>query len=99
METFEMTRRRKRHSPEQIVYKLRDADAMLNAGKDLAAVLQALEVSQATFDRWRNQYGGMKAQEARRLKELEDENRRLKHIVADLTLDNRMLKHVAEGNW
>jgi putative transposase len=98
-ETFEMTRRRKRHSPEQIVHKLRDADAMLNAGKDLAAVLQALEVSQATFDRWRNQYGGMKAQEARRLKELEDENRRLKHIVADLTLDNRMLKHVAEGNW
>jgi putative transposase len=94
-----MTRRRKRHSPEQIVHKLRDADAMLNAGKDLAAVLQALEVSQATFDRWRNQYGGMKAQEARRLKELEDENRRLKHIVADLTLDNRMLKHVAEGNW
>jgi putative transposase len=98
-ETFEMTRRRKRHSPEQIVYKLRDADAMLNAGKDMAAVLQALEVSQATFDRWRSQYGGMKAQEARRLKELEDENRRLKHIVADLILDNRMLKHVAEGNW
>jgi putative transposase len=94
-----MTRRRKRHSPEQIVHKLRDADAMLNAGKDLAAVLQALEVSQATLDRWRKQYGGMKAQEARRLKELEDENRRLKHIVADLTLDNRMLKHVAEGNW
>jgi transposase-like protein len=98
-ETFEMTRRRKRHSPEQIVHKLRDADAMLNAGKDLAAVLQILEVSQSTFDRWRNQYGGMKAPEARRLKELEDENRGLKHIVADLTLDNRMLKHVAEGNW
>ncbi len=94
-----MTRRRKRHSPEQIVHKLRDADAMLNAGKDLAAVLQILEVSQSTFDRWRNQYGGMKAPEARRLKELEDENRGLKHIVADLTLDNRMLKHVAEGNW
>ena len=94
-----MTRRRKRNSPEQIVHKLRDADAMLNAGKDLAAVLQILEVSQSTFDRWRNQYGGMKAPEARRLKELEDENRGLKHIVADLTLDNRMLKHVAEGNW
>ena len=94
-----MTRRRKRHSPEQIVRKLRDADAMLNAGKDEAAVLQALEISESTFDRWRNQYGGMKAQEARRLKELEDENRRLKHIVADLILDNRMLKHVAEGNW
>ena len=93
------TRRRKRHNPEQIVRKLRDADAMLGAGKDLAAVLQALEVSQSTLDRWRNQYGGMKAQEAKRLKELEDENRRLKRLVADLSLDNQMLKHVAEGNW
>jgi transposase-like protein len=93
------TRRRKRHNPEQIVRKLRDADAMLNAGKDLAAVLQALEVSESTFDRWRNQYGGMKAEEAKRLKELEDENRRLKQLVADLSLDNQMLKHVAEGNW
>jgi putative transposase len=94
-----MTRRRKRHNPEQIVRKLRDADAMLNAGKDLAAVLQAMEVSQSTFDRWRNQYGGMKAEEAKRLKELEDENRRLKHLVADLSLDNQMLKHITEGNW
>ena len=95
-----MSRKRgKRHSPEQIVRKLRDADAMLNAGKDQAAVLQSLEVSEATYLRWRNQYGGMKAEEAKRLKELEDENKRLKEIVADLTLDNRMLKHVAEGNW
>jgi putative transposase len=94
-----MTRRRKRHSPEQIVRKLRDADAMLNAGKDLAAVLQTLEVSESTLDRWRQQYGGMKAQEAKRLKELEDENRQLKHIVAEQALDIRMLKHVAEGNW
>jgi putative transposase len=94
-----MTRRRKRHSPEQIVKKLRDADAMLNAGQDLAAVLQALEVSEATYHRWRNQYGGMKSEEARRLKELEDENKKLKEIVADLTLDNRMLKHVASKNW
>ena len=93
------TRRRKRHNPEQIVRKLRDADAMLNAGKDLTAVLQAMEVSESTFDRWRNQYGGMKAEEAKRLKELEDENRRLKQLVADLSLDNQMLKHVAEGNW
>lgn len=93
------TKRRKRHSPEQIVRKLRDADAMLNAGKDLAAVLQALEVSESTLDRWRNQFGGMKSEEARRLKELEDENKRLKLVVAELTLDNRMLKHVAEGNW
>jgi len=93
------TKRRKRHSPEQIVRKLRDADAMLNAGKDLAAVLQALEVSESSYDRWRNQYGGMKAEEAVRLKKLEDENRRLKEVVAELTLDNRMLKHIAEGNW
>ncbi len=93
------TKRRKRHSPEQIVRKLRDADAMLNAGKDLAAVLQALEVSESTLDRWRSQYGGMKSAEARRLKELEHENKRLKMVVAELTLDNRMLKHVTEGNW
>ena len=92
-------KRRKRHSPEQIVRKLRDADALLNAGKDLAAVLQALEVSEATLHRWRAQYGGMKAEEAVRLKKLEDENKRLKEVVADLTLDNRMLKYVAEGNW
>ena len=93
------TRRRRRHSPEQIVKKLRDADAMLNAGKDEAAVLQALEVSQATLLRWRNQYGGMKSEEAKRLKQLEDENRRLKEIVAEKELDNRMLKQLVEGNW
>lgn len=93
------TKRRKRHSPEQVVRKLRDADAMLNAGKDLAAVLQALEVSEATYARWRSQYGGMKAAEAVRLKRLEDENRRLKELVAEKELDIKMLKHVAEGNW
>jgi putative transposase len=93
------TKRRKRHSPEQVVRKLRDAEAMLNAGKDLAAVLQTLEVSEATFHRWRTQYGGMKAEEAKRLKELEDENKRLKQLVADQALDIQMLKHVASGNW
>lgn len=93
------TKRRKRHSPEQIVRKLRDADAMLNAGKELAAVLQALEVSEAPYHRWRNQYGGMKAEEAVRLKKLEEENRRLKELVAEKELDIRMLKHVASGNW
>ena len=93
------TNRRRRHNPEQVVRKLRDADAMLNSGKDLAAVLQALEVSESTYARWRSQYGGMKAEEAVRLKELEEENRRLKHIVADQALDIQMLKHVAEGNW
>jgi hypothetical protein len=93
------SKRRKKHKPEQIVAKLRDADAMLNAGKDLAAVLQALEISEATLIRWRAQYGGMKSEEAKRLKSLEDENRRLKELVADLTLDNKMLKHLSEGNW
>jgi transposase-like protein len=92
-------RKRKRHSPEQIVKKLRDADAMLNAGKELAAVLQSLEVSEATYHRWRVQYGGMKSEEAKRLKQLEEENRRLKEIVADQQLDIKMLKHIAEGNW
>lgn len=92
-------RRRTRHTPEQIVKKLRDADAMLNAGKDLAAVIQALEVSEATYHRWRAQYGGMKAEEAKRLKQLEEENKRLKEIVAEKELDIRMLKHIAEGNW
>lgn len=93
------TKRRRRHSPEQIVRKLRDADAMLSAGKDLASVLQSLEVSESTLERWRRQYGGMKAEEAVRLKKLEDENKKLKEVVAELTLDNRMLKHIAEGNW
>ena len=93
------TTRRKRRTPEQIVKKLRDADAMLNAGKDQASALQALEVSESTYLRWRNQFGGMKAEEARRLKELEDENKRLKLIVAEQALDIRMLKSVAEGNW
>jgi putative transposase len=93
------TKRRKRHGPEEVVRKLRDADAMLNAGKDVAAVLQILEVSEATYLRWRNQYGGMKAEEAKRLKGLEIENKQLKELVAELTLDNRMLKYVAEKNW
>ncbi len=94
-----MANRRKRHTPEQIVRKLRDADAMLNAGQDLAVVLQTLEVSEATLHRWRSQFGGMKSEEAKRLKELEDENRRLKQLVADLSLDNQMLKYVNSKNW
>jgi putative transposase len=93
------SKRRKKHKPEQIVAKLRDADAMLNAGKDLAAVLRALEISEATLARWRAQYGGMKSEEAKRLKALEDENRRLKQLVADQALDIQMLKHLSEGNW
>ena len=94
-----MSKKRKRHGAEEVVKKLRDADAMLAAGKDLAAVLQTLEISEATLNRWRNQYGGMKSEEAKRLKQLEEENARLKKLVADLSLDIAMLKEVASGNW
>jgi transposase-like protein len=90
--------KRKRHSPEQIVGKLRDADAMLAAGATIAQVCQKLEIGEATFHRWREQYGGMKASEAKRLKELEQENGRLKKLVADLALDNALLKEIAQGN-
>jgi transposase-like protein len=92
-------KKRKRHGPDQIVKKLQDADRLLNAGKSLGEVLQALEVSEATYHRWRNQYGGMKSEEAKRLKSLEEENSRLKKLVADLSLDNQMLKEIASGNW
>lgn len=72
---------------------------MLNAGKDLAAVLQALEVSEPTYHRWRNQYGGLKAEEAVRLKKLEEENKRLRELVAEKELDIQALKLIAAGNW
>jgi hypothetical protein len=72
---------------------------MLNAGKELAAVLQALEVSEATYGRWRAQYGGMKAEEAVRLKKLEEENKQLKELVAEKELDIKALRLVAQGNW
>ncbi|MEW6267284.1 MAG: IS3 family transposase [Thermodesulfobacteriota bacterium] len=87
----------KRHNPEQIIRKLEEADRRLTAGQSIAQVCQALEVSEATYHRWRNQYGGMKAQEAKRLKELEKENTRLKKLVADLMLDKEMLKELAGG--
>lgn len=90
--------RRKRHNPEQIVKKLQDADRLLNAGKSLGQVFQTLEVSEATYHRWRNQYGGMKCEEAKRLKELELENSRLKRLLAEAELDKAMLRDIAEGN-
>lgn len=89
----------KRHSPEQIVQKLRDADALLNAGKTVVEVIQHLSVSEQTYYRWRNQYGGMKSEEAKRLKELELENARLKKLLAEAELDKAMLKEIASGNW
>lgn len=93
-----MSKKRKRHNPEQIVQKLRDADVMLNSGKDLAVVLQSLEISEATYHRWRNQFGGMKSEEAKRLKELDIENARLKRLLAEAELDKAILKEALRGN-
>jgi transposase-like protein len=91
--------RRKRHSPEQVVRKLREAEADLAAGTTLDQVCKKLGVSEATYHRWKKQYGGAGAEEVRRLKELEKENARLKAIVADLELDKRILKEALEGNY
>jgi transposase-like protein len=90
---------RRRHSPDQILAKLRDADVMLADGQPLAEISKKLEVSEQTYHRWRNQYGGMKAPEMKRLKELEKENLTLKRVVADQALDLRVLKDIAEGNF
>ena len=91
--------KRKRHSPTQIIDKLRLADAMLANDQSLGQVCQKLEVSEATFHRWRAQYGGMKAEEAKRLKELEAENTRLKRLLAEAELDKAMLKELNRGKW
>ncbi len=91
--------KRHRHTPEQAVRKLREGERLLNEGKDLTEVLRHLEVSEATWNRWRAQYAGMKATEARRLRELEVENARLKKLLAEAELDKAMLKELAEGNW
>jgi putative transposase len=90
---------RRRHTPEQIVRKLREADRLLGEGADVAEVARHLEVSEQTYHRWRNQFGGMKADDAKRLRELERENRELKQIVADKELENRALREIARGNW
>jgi len=91
--------KRRRHTPEQVIRKLREAERMLSEGKTIPEAAKALEISEQTFHRWRNQYGGMKADDAKRLKELERENARLKAIVADQALECRALKEVARGNW
>lgn len=93
------TSRRKRHTPEQIIKKLREADGMLTAEKSIGQVCQALGVSEPTYHRWRKQYGGMKAEEAKRLKELEIENQRLKKLLADAELDKEILKEAMRGNF
>ena len=87
---------RKRHSSEQVIGKLREADAMLASGASIGQVCQKLEVSEQTYHRWRNQYGGMKASEAKRLKELEVQNTRLKKLLAEAELDKQILKEAME---
>ncbi len=89
----------KRHMPNQVVRKLREADRMLAEGSELPEVAKALEVSEATFHRWRAQFGGMRADDVKRLKELERENVTLKRIVADKELENVALREVAKGNF
>jgi putative transposase len=91
--------KRHRHTPEQIVRKLCEGDRLLNEGRDLAEVLRQLEVSESSWNRWRAQYGGMKANEAKGLRELEIENARLKMLLAEAELDKAMLKELAEGNF
>jgi putative transposase len=91
--------RGKRHTPEQVIGLLRQAEVDLGGGMTVGQVCQKLAVSEQTFHRWRNQYGGMKADEMKRLRELEAENTRLKKIVAEQALGIQMLKEVARGNF
>ena len=86
----------KKHTPEQIIAKLREADGELNSGATIGQVCQKLSISEPTYHRWREQYGGMKADAAKRLKELEQEYQRLKRAVADLTLDKQILKEALD---
>jgi putative transposase len=91
--------KRHRHSPEQALRKVREGERMLNEGADLTEVLRRLEVSEATWNRWRSLYAGMKGEEMKRLKELEGENWRLKKIVADKELEIDALREIASGNF
>ena len=90
---------RKRHTPEQIIGKLREAEVGLANGQTVLEVSRTLGISEQTYYRWRKEYGGLKVEQARRFKELERENVRLRRAVADLTLDKLILKEVAEGNF
>ncbi len=90
--------KRIRHSPEQIIRKLREADAELAKGVGVPEICKALGVAENTYYRWRNQFGGIKADEMKRLRELEKENARLKALVADLSLDKVILQETLRGN-
>ena len=91
--------KRRHHTPEQIIRKLREAERMLGEGRTIPEAAKELGISEQTYHRWRNQYGGMKADDAKRLKELERENTRLKAIVADQALEVQALKEITKGNW
>ena len=90
---------KKSHSPEQIINKLREAEILLNQGATIAEASRKIGVTEQTYYRWRKEYGGMRIEQAKRLKNLEKENARLKKLVADISLDNAILKEVAEGNF
>ena len=89
----------RKHTPEEIVRKLREGERLVAEGKSVADIVKALGVSDQTYSRWRNQFGGLKADDAKELRRLKDENVRLKRAVADLTVDNQILKEAARGNW
>src|SRR6476659_3894423 len=91
--------RRRRHTPDQIIRKLAEGNKLLAAGTELDEVCRHLEIAESTWHRWTAQYGGMKANDAKRLKELEVENARLKKLLAEAELDKAMLKEIAEGNF
>ncbi len=86
--------RRRKYSAEQIITKLREAEVLLSQGKTIAEASKALEISEQTYYRWRREYGGMDTRQAKKLKNLENENTRLKKLVADLSLDNAIIKEV-----
>ena len=90
---------KKRHSAEQIIHKLREAEVALSQGQTVGAVCKQIGVTQQTYYRWRKEYGGMDLSQAKRLKDLEKENQRLKKLVADLSLDVQILKEVNRGNF
>ena len=90
---------KKGYTPEQIINKLREAEILLNQGDTIAIVSKKIGVSEYTYYRWRKEYGGLRIDQAHRLKELEQENSRLKRLVADLSLDNAILKEAARGNF
>jgi len=95
----DFTVKRRRHTPEQIVRKLWEVDRLLGEGQTVVEATKQVEISEQTYHRWRNQYGGMKADDARRLRELARENARLKRLVADKGLELDALREVAKGNW